>query len=122
MYKCALAGEAPLPLSSFPCPDVSKEARLQDLDQRASQLRARLTELNRRKRRIESAKHKARRRKETQAKIIYGVGAKAYLDKNPRDQWFRQFMRDFLKADPKLKTNEVLAEWAKSLASEKKGG
>lgn len=103
-------------------PRRSKEARLQDLDQRAQQLRARLAELSRRKRRIESAEHKARRRKETQAKIIYGVGAKAYLDKNPQDRWFRQFMREYLKADPKLKTNEVLAEWAKSLAGEKKGG
>ena len=40
----------------------------------------------------------------------------------PQERWFRQFMREFLKASPTVKINVVLAEWAKALDEGKQGG
>jgi hypothetical protein len=103
-------------------PRRTSPERLAELDQRAEKLRTRLAELHRQKRRIESAQHKARRRKETQAKIILGAIAMSYLSKNPRDQWFKQAVREGLKSNPRVKTNEVLLEFAKTLSNDRQGG
>lgn len=43
------------------------------------------------------------------------------LSKNPKDKWFRQAAREFLKSNPRVKTNEVLLEFARSLSGEKQG-
>jgi hypothetical protein len=43
------------------------------------------------------------------------------LSKNPKDKWFRQAAREFLKSNPRVKTNEVLLELARSLSGEKQG-
>ena len=97
----------------------TKEERLKALSLREQELRAKykqkLAAVSRRRRAIEYSTQKAHRKAETQAKIVFGAGAKEYLDTHPRDQWFRQFMREFLKASPTVKINAVLAEWAKAL-------
>ena len=112
----------PLFSYSSPMPRRTSPERLKELDQRAEKLRTRLAELHRQKRRIESTEHKARRRKETQAKIILGAIAMSYLSKNPRDQWFKQAVREGLKSNPRVKTNEVLLEFAKTLSNDRQGG
>jgi hypothetical protein len=97
----------------------TKDERLKALSEREQQLRAqykqKLAAVSRRKRAIEYSTKKAHRKTETQAKIVFGAGAKEYLDTHPRDQWFRQFMRDFLKDSPTVKINAMLAEWARAL-------
>ena len=103
----------------------TKEERLKALSLREQELRAKykqkLAAVSRRRRAIEYSTQKAHRKTETQAKIVFGTGAKEYLDSHPRDQWFRQFMREFLKASPTVKINAVLAEWAKALDEGKQG-
>jgi len=100
----------------------TKDERIKALHDRELELKQKIKILARRRRTIESSEQKARRRKENQAKIVYGALAKEYLDSNPRDQWFKQFMRDSLKASPTVKINPVLAEWAKALGESKQGG
>ena len=104
----------------------TKEERLKALEEREKKLRAeyrqKLAAVSRRRRAIQSRGERTRRKIDAQAKIVYGVGAKEYLDTHPRDQWFRQFMREFLKTSPTVKINPQLAEWAKALDEGKRGG
>jgi hypothetical protein len=104
----------------------TKDERLKALSDQEQQLRSqykqKLAAVSRRRRAIEYSAQKAHRKAETQAKIVFGAGAKEYLDTHPRDQWFRQFMRDFLKASPTVKINAVLAQWAKTLDEGKQSG
>ena len=97
----------------------TKDERLKALSLREQELRAKykqkLAAVTRKRRAIEYSTQKAHRKTETQAKIVFGAGAKEYLDTHLKDQWFRQFMREFLKASPTVKINAVLAEWAKAL-------
>ncbi len=103
-------------------PMSTKEERIKALHDRELELKQKIKILVRRRRTIETSEQRARRRKEAQAKIVYGALAKAYLDNHPEDRWFRQFMRDSIKASPTLKINPVLVEWAKELGQTKQGG
>ena len=97
----------------------TKDERIKALHDRELELKQKIKILARRRRTIESSTQRIRRRKEAQAKIVYGALAKAYLDNHPEDRWFRQFMRDSIKASPTVKINPVLAEWAKALSESK---
>jgi hypothetical protein len=100
----------------------TKEERIKSLHERELELKRKIKVLAQRRRTIETSEQRARRRKENQAKIVFGALAKDYLDHNPKDQWFKQFMRESLKASPTLKINPLLVEWAKALGEGKQGG
>ena len=66
------------------CPRYQREAPQSPLATRAVATQ-KLAAVSHRRRAIEYSTQKAHRKAKTQAKIVFGAGAKEYLDTHPRD-------------------------------------
>ena len=71
-------------------------------------------ELTAKKRLIATADKKRNRKKDTQLKIILGGIAMNYLDKNKKDQWFKEDVIKRLKSNSN-KQNQLIGEFLKKL-------